>query len=100
MADDTSGQLTPEQRDKAIAWVNQHFKAPQQCPVCTSSNWVVGDRLWAPNIFRSDGGLSIGGTAMPLLVLTCTTCGYTHFLNAVLAGLLPKPSGGGGSNAT
>jgi hypothetical protein len=38
----------------------------------------------------SESGIDIGGLAYPLFLLTCGTCGYTLFFNAVVAGLTTK----------
>jgi hypothetical protein len=39
------------------------------------------------------GGIVIGGRAAvyPLLVVTCTRCGFSVFVNALVAGILPRP---------
>ena len=101
MPDDPTdpAKLTKEQSEAALAWIKRHFATPRNCPVCRNTNWTLGDRLVAPTPFQADGGWIMGGTAMPMLALICTTCGYTRFFNAVLAGLVKKsPPTGGGPN--
>jgi hypothetical protein len=39
------------------------------------------------------GGLVVGGPVYPFLVVTCSQCGYTVFVNALKAGILKPPQG-------
>jgi hypothetical protein len=37
------------------------------------------------------GSVTIGGPTYPLIVLTCMQCGYTVHVNAIVAGVVPRP---------
>ena len=60
-----------------------------ECIVCKSSNWLVNDALFELREFQG-GNMVIGGKSkiIPLLPITCNTCGNTILLNAVLLKLV------------
>jgi len=58
------------------------------CPMCGAANWKV-----QPSIFQmseySDQGLMVGGVPLlPLVPVTCSNCGNTMLVNAVVSGLV------------
>ena len=83
------GRMTDEQRQKAADWVNQHW-AKKDCPFHGPTNWQLEPVMGEVRTF-SGGTLVLGpGTLFPLIVLTCSVCGYSVFVNAVVAGLVPR----------
>jgi hypothetical protein len=63
-------------------WVESHWKHGP-CPVCESNQWAPNDRIG--QIFN-DQTLETGQT-FPVLLIFCTTCGYTLPVNARIAGI-------------
>jgi predicted nucleic-acid-binding Zn-ribbon protein len=59
------------------------------CDICNSKAWEMSDELVVPLTFKS-GGVSVGGTAYPQVLITCTNCGNTRYFNAVVIGALKK----------
>jgi hypothetical protein len=57
-------------------------KGDPRCPVCRGNEWLVG-----PKPVSVAAGSGPGGAAMPLVTLTCSSCGLVRFFSAVLAGL-------------
>ena len=74
-------------REKAIEWLEKHWKGTKACPICASNTWAIGEKPVEVRDFRG-GGLFVGGPVYPLLIVTCQTCGNTLFFNALVARLL------------
>lgn len=75
--------------DKALAWLAKHWDKSHDCPICGSDNWTISDDVVEVRRFRG-GALGVGGPLYPYLVVTCSTCGHTHFFNALVAGLVEQ----------
>ena len=62
------------------------------CPYCHGNNWDVPDKAFELREFNK-GDLKIGGpegAILPVVPITCTNCGNTVFINALLAGLVEE----------
>jgi predicted nucleic-acid-binding Zn-ribbon protein len=59
------------------------------CPLCGNNNWTISDQVFQAIEFDYKGIL-INGASYPMVPLTCTTCGNTYFINALVAGLIDK----------
>jgi hypothetical protein len=80
--------LTQDQRDRLVGFMNHRLRAAMPCQLCgTPGPWTVSDNIWEVREFSS-GGLKVGGPIYPVLAVTCTTCGNTLFVNAIVAGVL------------
>ena len=74
--------------DKVRAWLGKYWEAGERpCSVCNDCNWNVSDQPLQVKSFGWEK-LTDGGTMVVLMVITCKTCGQTHFLNALAAGLI------------
>src|SRR5205807_57918 len=80
------GQLTPDQSQRAELWLRTHW-SHSACPFHGPTRWEVGNVLAQAMAF-SGGGLVVGGPVYPLVVVTCATCGYTVFVNAIKVGIV------------
>ena len=61
------------------------------CSCCGSKSWSYDDTLFEVREFHGGSLVAGGGVPiMPLLVLTCDTCGSVRFFNALVAGLVDK----------
>ena len=75
--------------DKARNWVIHKSKPPDfACPICKSHNWSIDPEL--AGIDRAESNK--GEPYLPYIVLTCSTCGYTMLINAVIAGFAEASS--------
>lgn len=77
----------PEERAKAGAWIDKHWTGSKQCPISGHNDWVV-----APNVVQlldlpPAGGLVVGGSVYPSVLVICNQCGYTITFNALKMGL-------------
>jgi hypothetical protein len=82
--------MTPGQREKAIAWLNEKWKGDHTCPICATNRWIVGESFLGSVIVSGSGGISIGKT-YPNIGIICSNCFYTFLVNALLAGVLESP---------
>lgn len=61
------------------------------CQLCGTKTWNVADQLAVVAVWNVDSGNSISFIdapgAMPLVMLTCTNCGYVIPINALILGL-------------
>lgn len=80
-------KLTDEQHKKLTQYVATRWKAPFQCPYCKSNSWDITREIFQLTEF-SKSGLVLGGPVVPLAPVTCTSCGHTVLLNAIIAGVL------------
>ena len=74
-------------KEKALIWINQNWRGDKRCPICLNSNWAMNENLTEVRPFQG-GSLILGGQLYPFLLVTCNVCGYTHFFNAVIAGVI------------
>ena len=83
-----SSELTDEQRQKAVAWLNSKSPLIGKCSICGDRRWgILDDFIQAP-VFHPGGGVIIGGKAYPCFGIMCANCGNTHFINALVSGLI------------
>lgn len=67
--------------------VNEVLQNPV-CPLCQHSEWTVADGFTVFPLGPTSNKLELGaGPVMPSVVLVCTTCGNSHFLNAKVLGI-------------
>lgn len=80
-------ERTNAEKARTAAWVNEKWvAADKSCPICTTNNWTV-DQVVELRPYR--GGLITGHTTtFPAAQVICINCGYTHFFNAVVAGVV------------
>lgn len=81
-------KLNDEQRNKIL----QKLQNPSwgcACPVCKSAQWNVSDTIFELREFNS-GSLVVSdqNPIYPVIPMTCTNCGNTIFLNAIIMGAL------------
>ncbi len=76
--------------EKATEWLKTHWKGGWNCPICGNTNWSGQEYAMELRPF-DEGRLASFGQVVPLLTITCKTCGNTLFFNAILAGLVEKP---------
>jgi hypothetical protein len=82
-------------RETALQAVQRHWRYDHRnCAICGADHWSVAQIFQMPE-FESvpSVGIRIGAPTMvfPVVPVTCRTCGYTLFFNAVMLGLAPGP---------
>lgn len=72
-------------RDALNQWFQNKWKHGP-CPVCETDLWTPLPRLgMIPNI-NPPG--PTGGNVVPVLLVSCTNCGYLLTINALMAGVI------------
>jgi hypothetical protein len=88
--DKSPGILSKEDREKVLAWLEQYGGGP--CSQCHQSVWTTSDHLVHTPIFSPYGGLVVGGSTYPLVLIACANCGFVRFVSALILGLDIAPS--------
>lgn len=65
---------------------------PSVCPLCNNHDWGVASKLFYLGEFDKEG-VDLRGARFPVLPITCSHCGYTMFISALVAGILDKSEG-------
>lgn len=85
---DDSTRIQAE-KQRTLDWINTKWAGDKKCPICTAQNWAVeGVVELRP---YQGGALVMGGVGTyPVSQVICANCGYTHFFNAVLSGIVVR----------
>lgn len=76
--------------EKFIAFIGQKWEG-RSCPMCGKGPWTVQDKVFQLSEYHG-GSLVVGGPLIPLVPVTCTNCGYTVVVNAILSGAISSPT--------
>lgn len=80
---------------KVISFLSEKW-GEKKCPMCNHDAWEVQDKVFQLSEFHQ-GNLVVGGPLVPVIPVTCTNCGNTILVNALIAGAIdPKPNQGEG----
>jgi rubrerythrin len=89
-------------KEKVRQWINEYTAAPQFCPVCNHSDWLLLDKVWELREFRAVPAAITAWEAarspsvLPVVALMCNVCGYTIFFNAFAVRAVSRPTSQGG----
>lgn len=84
---DKDGVKTDTQ--KLLAHLNSKWPG-KICPMCSGNNWNVSERAYELREFNQ-GDLIIGsGSVLPVIPVTCSNCGNTAMVNAIISGAIEK----------
>jgi predicted nucleic-acid-binding Zn-ribbon protein len=78
-----------EKQCKALLTKLQSFGPVRPCEVCGATAWSVCDQITEAKGFSSDAAV----WAVPFVLIACSKCGYTRFLNAVVLGVVNAATG-------
>lgn len=65
--------------------VNKWIK-DYHCEICKNTNWLI-DPFMVNLPVTNKVVVTLGGSVLPLLPITCSKCGNTHLLNLSILGL-------------
>ena len=57
----------------------------KSCLMCNNNNWSYDDTIFTPLNTGPNNSINLGGKILPLVPVTCTSCGNTIFINAIVA---------------
>ncbi len=89
---DSTGKLSKKEKLTIIDNFEHRGWPPFKCPICRSDEWTVGDHLVQPLAVGCYNQVLFKGAAYPQVMLISKQCGYTMFINAVMAGIV-RPDG-------
>lgn len=76
--------------DKLIKFLNEKW-GDRACPMCNKGPWEVQGKIFQLSEF-SGGGLVVGGPLIPVVPVSCSNCGHTVLVNALISGTLQRPA--------
>jgi hypothetical protein len=83
---DAEGGLSTEEEAKVSAWLEENW-TNSDCPFHGPTRWKIGGVVHAVPL--AHGHLVTFNVGIyPLINVTCLTCGYTAFINALLCGIV------------
>jgi len=90
---DKTGKLTDADLAKVVDWLSKYTPGGDaKCPLCGSTEWAIGHHLLQPVTLGGNLNLQLAGIGYPQVALMSIPCGYTMFVNAVVAGVLQSNS--------
>ena len=88
MADDNLQELNQALHKKLVEKLREGGKQLQRCELCLATTWQIGNYVTLSIQDPRVKGLQIGGKAMPLAAMVCTSCGNTKLLNLLVLGIV------------
>jgi hypothetical protein len=80
-------KLTPKQKEIIENKIGSLIS--NQCLICSASPILVSDRIFELREFeRGDFNFGSQNSILPVISITCPTCGHTYFFNAVILGIV------------
>ena len=82
-------KLTDQQINSIISQLNTIAPNGFVCPVCGNQRWAINNIVTELREFEN-GNFIIGGSSaiVPHITLSCHTCAYTLFFNAIQLGIV------------
>ncbi len=78
--------------EKVLAYLKKTWTEKSQCPMCGSNSWSVSDKIFELREYHGgDFIIGGGGPIVPIIPVTCSNCGNTVIVNAIVVGAVePK----------
>ncbi len=71
---------------KILAFLTEKW-GDKDCQMCGKGPWQVQDKVFQLSQFHH-GNLVVGGPLIPVIPVTCTSCGNTILVNAIISGAI------------
>lgn len=82
--------MSTHSSEKAIAFLQKKWGG-KACPMCGQGPWNVQDKVFQLSEYNG-GDFVVGGPLIPVIPVSCTNCGHTVLVNAIIAGAV-QPEG-------
>ncbi|TLU57468.1 MAG: hypothetical protein FDX18_08250 [Chlorobium sp.] len=82
--------MTSKNGKNVISFLSEKWEN-KDCPMCGKGPWQVQDKVFQLSEFQKDS-LVGGGLMIPLIPITCTNCGNTLLVNAIISGGIDRES--------
>jgi hypothetical protein len=83
-------KLSDDQQEQVLRWLHEHWGEDPICPFCKGNDWGIADRVFGVMEGGPQGMFNLAGASIPLVPVTCSTCGYTAMVNALVTGVVTK----------
>lgn len=75
--------------EKLIGYLKDKWRN-RPCPMCAHASWTVQENVFELREYHG-GNMVIGGSALvPVVPVTCSNCGNTVLINAIIAGVVDR----------
>jgi hypothetical protein len=79
-------KISHEEKEKIIyEWLNSHWVGDKKCPICLHNEWNVNTKTGSI-MTQEDKTVNLG-EFYPFLIINCSYCGYSFFMNEVIIGI-------------
>jgi hypothetical protein len=78
--------MEPETQSRFIEFLRSKWK-DEGCPLCHEQNWGVQDKVFE---LREFGTELLAGRVIPVVPVTCLTCGNIVLVSAIVSGAVQK----------
>jgi hypothetical protein len=85
-------KLAKDQISLFLNRLEENWPDPKTCPVCRNTTWDTIDIVFELKGYESKSQPSTTPTIMPVVPVTCKTCGNTVLFNLISMGVLEKRS--------
>lgn len=82
--------FTTDQTNRVIAAITKVVGATLKCWACQHDMWTLADGIISQQLLNFNdplGSIRLSGPALPVVALTCVTCGNTAYFNVFVLGL-------------
>lgn len=80
-------ELDAKHKEAALAYINDKWPAPQECPVCRSTEWQLMDEVYQILQYRP---LTEPMAIIPTIITLCENCAYMMVFNAMWIGIVEE----------
>lgn len=84
--------LTDEQKKILEPSLDKWFKEGPKCPICQNERWEANNKIFEIPEFLENPRKQMRKAVFPVIILTCSICGYCIILSAMHIGLLSQNS--------
>jgi len=79
--------LSSEQERKIKQELSSYIQFTN-CNFCNGNQWTLNNELVGLPVFDTEHKMTVEGSLMPMVVLTCNNCGHAHYFSAMKLGIL------------
>ena len=80
--------LNKDQVNLLFEWLEKNWGKDPKCPHCGGTDWTATSKIFELSQFLSKGPNE--NKVFPVIPVICTKCGYTAFVNPVIAKIIPQ----------
>jgi hypothetical protein len=78
--------MNNQDTEKILQFLTEKW-GDKNCSMCSKGPWEVQKKIFQLSEFH-EGNLVVGGLLIPVIPVTCTNCGHTVLVNALISGAI------------